>query len=191
MRIAICALILLSCSWQTNDSTWHYFVVWIRGQSTRKQQCSFISAFFIHSRRSGAINICITGQKAVLQDQSVGPCTGVPEGLSKVTLSHHTGVLGLSFVCIWTWWHITLQDKAAADVQKENNVYKRQLIGLLVKVCSQMMLQWQCKSGVDDTHSQLLFCSHSDGWCKCWWGRSYGQGKLIIGDYFVDLWAHD
>ncbi len=30
---------------------------------------------------------------------------------------------------------ITLQDKAAADTQKQNNMYKRQLIGLLAKVC--------------------------------------------------------
>ncbi len=30
--------------------------------------------------------------------------------------------------------HVMLQDKAAADAQKENSVYKRQLIGLLAKV---------------------------------------------------------
>ena len=30
--------------------------------------------------------------------------------------------------------YVTLQDKAAADAQKENSVYKRQLIGLLAKV---------------------------------------------------------
>lgn len=30
--------------------------------------------------------------------------------------------------------HVTLQDKAAQEAQKENNMYKRQLIGLLAKV---------------------------------------------------------
>ncbi len=79
---------------------------------------------------------------------------------------------------------ITLQDKAAADAQKQNNMYKRQLIGLLAKVCRTSTycdcdLFWDCAAPVKNGQSfQVVLCSHSDGGCQCRRSWCNGQRKL-------------